>query len=169
MFLTCVARRRNSGPSPWAGSNQLRALPWLVQVCFRFPIDARRRRVDLLEHQLRVLARSAQGLRSDRENADWLAGAPGFEPGITGPKPHRRSPGWREAVARFQNDARQQTSTECVRPGRPRARAVSVLVGSPALFEPECRTPRQMQLASADGPMHLRWHPNGRSSVRPKS
>lgn len=30
-----------------------------------------------------------------------------------------------------------------------RARCVSVLVGHPALFEPECRTPRQMQLANA--------------------
>lgn len=30
-----------------------------------------------------------------------------------------------------------------------RARCVCVLVGSPALFEPECRTPRQMQLANA--------------------
>lgn len=30
-----------------------------------------------------------------------------------------------------------------------RARCVSVLVGAPALFEPECRTPRQMQLANA--------------------
>ena len=30
-----------------------------------------------------------------------------------------------------------------------RARAVSILVGAPALFEPECRTPRQMQLANA--------------------
>ena len=30
-----------------------------------------------------------------------------------------------------------------------RARAVCVLVGSPAIFEPECRTPRQMQLANA--------------------
>jgi uncharacterized protein len=30
-----------------------------------------------------------------------------------------------------------------------RARCVCVLVGSPALFEPECRTPRQMELANA--------------------
>ncbi len=30
-----------------------------------------------------------------------------------------------------------------------RARCVCVLVGSPTLFEPECRTPRQMQLANA--------------------
>jgi hypothetical protein len=30
-----------------------------------------------------------------------------------------------------------------------RARAVCVLVGSPAIFEAECRTPRQMQLANA--------------------
>ena len=30
-----------------------------------------------------------------------------------------------------------------------RARCVCVLVGSPDLFEPECRTPRQMQLANA--------------------
>lgn len=30
-----------------------------------------------------------------------------------------------------------------------RARCVSILVGSPLLFEPECRTPRQMQLANA--------------------
>ncbi|MGA3213555.1 MAG: DEAD/DEAH box helicase, partial [Terriglobales bacterium] len=30
-----------------------------------------------------------------------------------------------------------------------RARAVCVLVGCPRLFEPECRTPRQMQLANA--------------------
>jgi uncharacterized protein len=30
-----------------------------------------------------------------------------------------------------------------------RAKCVSVLVGSPALFEAECRTPRQMQLANA--------------------
>ena len=29
-----------------------------------------------------------------------------------------------------------------------RARCVSVLVGSPALFAPECRTPRQMRLAN---------------------
>lgn len=30
-----------------------------------------------------------------------------------------------------------------------RAKAICVLVGSPRLFEPECRTPRQMQLANA--------------------
>ena len=30
-----------------------------------------------------------------------------------------------------------------------RARCAVVLVASPALFEPECRTPRQMQLANA--------------------
>lgn len=30
-----------------------------------------------------------------------------------------------------------------------RARCVCVLVGSPALFSPECRSPRQMQLANA--------------------
>ena len=30
-----------------------------------------------------------------------------------------------------------------------RARCVCVLVGSPDLFAPECRTPRQMQLANA--------------------
>jgi hypothetical protein len=30
-----------------------------------------------------------------------------------------------------------------------RARAACVLVGSPLLFEPECQTPRQMQLANA--------------------
>ena len=30
-----------------------------------------------------------------------------------------------------------------------RARCVCVLVGSPELFSPECRTPRQMQLANA--------------------
>ncbi len=30
-----------------------------------------------------------------------------------------------------------------------RARCVCVLVGAPSLFEPECRTPRQMQLANA--------------------
>jgi superfamily I DNA and/or RNA helicase len=30
-----------------------------------------------------------------------------------------------------------------------RARAISILVGEPALFEPECRTPRQMRLANA--------------------
>jgi len=30
-----------------------------------------------------------------------------------------------------------------------RARAVSIVVGSPRLFEPDCRTPRQMQLANA--------------------
>jgi superfamily I DNA and/or RNA helicase len=30
-----------------------------------------------------------------------------------------------------------------------RARATCVLVGSPAIFEAECRTPRQMQLANA--------------------
>lgn len=30
-----------------------------------------------------------------------------------------------------------------------RARCVCVLVGSPAIFEPECKTPRQMQLANA--------------------
>lgn len=30
-----------------------------------------------------------------------------------------------------------------------RARCVSILIGNPALFEPECRTPRQMQLANA--------------------
>ncbi len=28
-----------------------------------------------------------------------------------------------------------------------RARALCILVGSPALFEPECRTPRQMKMA----------------------
>jgi uncharacterized protein len=30
-----------------------------------------------------------------------------------------------------------------------RARCLCVLVGSPALFEAECKTPRQMQLANA--------------------
>ncbi len=30
-----------------------------------------------------------------------------------------------------------------------RARCVCVLVGSPELLSPECRTPRQMQLANA--------------------
>ena len=30
-----------------------------------------------------------------------------------------------------------------------RAKAVCVLVASPALFEAECRTPRQMELANA--------------------
>ncbi|MGA8612869.1 MAG: TM0106 family RecB-like putative nuclease, partial [Xanthobacteraceae bacterium] len=30
-----------------------------------------------------------------------------------------------------------------------RARAICILVGSPGIFEPECRTPRQMQLANA--------------------
>jgi uncharacterized protein len=30
-----------------------------------------------------------------------------------------------------------------------RARAICVLVGSPTIFEAECRTPRQMQLANA--------------------
>lgn len=30
-----------------------------------------------------------------------------------------------------------------------RARAIVVVVGSPELFEPECRTPRQMHLANA--------------------
>jgi superfamily I DNA and/or RNA helicase len=30
-----------------------------------------------------------------------------------------------------------------------RARALSILVCSPALFEPECRTPDQMQMANA--------------------
>ena len=30
-----------------------------------------------------------------------------------------------------------------------RARCLSILVGSPAIFEAECRTPRQMQLANA--------------------
>jgi uncharacterized protein len=30
-----------------------------------------------------------------------------------------------------------------------RARCLCVLVGSPALFEPECRTPRHMELANA--------------------
>jgi superfamily I DNA and/or RNA helicase len=30
-----------------------------------------------------------------------------------------------------------------------RARAICVMVGSPAIFEAECRTPRQMQLANA--------------------
>lgn len=30
-----------------------------------------------------------------------------------------------------------------------RARAISILVGAPALFQPDCRTPRQMQLANA--------------------
>ena len=30
-----------------------------------------------------------------------------------------------------------------------RAKCLCILVGSPALFEPECRTPRQMQLANA--------------------
>jgi superfamily I DNA and/or RNA helicase len=30
-----------------------------------------------------------------------------------------------------------------------RARAICVLVGSPAVFEAECRTPRQMQLVNA--------------------
>ena len=29
-----------------------------------------------------------------------------------------------------------------------RARALCVLVGSPALFEPECRTPKQMKMAN---------------------
>ena len=30
-----------------------------------------------------------------------------------------------------------------------RARAICILIGSPAIFEAECRTPRQMQLANA--------------------
>jgi hypothetical protein len=30
-----------------------------------------------------------------------------------------------------------------------RAKALSILVGSPALFEPECRTPAQMRMANA--------------------
>jgi uncharacterized protein len=30
-----------------------------------------------------------------------------------------------------------------------RARAIAVIVGSPQLLEPECHTPRQMQLANA--------------------
>ena len=30
-----------------------------------------------------------------------------------------------------------------------RAKCVSILVASPDLFEPDCRTPRQMQLANA--------------------
>ena len=30
-----------------------------------------------------------------------------------------------------------------------RARCVCILVGSPELFTPECRSPRQMQLANA--------------------
>jgi uncharacterized protein len=30
-----------------------------------------------------------------------------------------------------------------------RAKCVCVLVGSPLLFEPECRTPEQMQMANA--------------------
>jgi uncharacterized protein len=30
-----------------------------------------------------------------------------------------------------------------------RARCISALVASPDLFEPECRTPRQIQLANA--------------------
>jgi superfamily I DNA and/or RNA helicase len=30
-----------------------------------------------------------------------------------------------------------------------RAMSIVILVGSPELFEPECRTPRQMQLANA--------------------
>ena len=30
-----------------------------------------------------------------------------------------------------------------------RARCAAILVASPRLFEPECRTPRQMQLANA--------------------
>jgi hypothetical protein len=30
-----------------------------------------------------------------------------------------------------------------------RARAIVIVVGSPRLLEPECRTPRQMQLANA--------------------
>ncbi len=30
-----------------------------------------------------------------------------------------------------------------------RARAIVILVGSPRLLEPECRTPRQMKLANA--------------------
>jgi hypothetical protein len=30
-----------------------------------------------------------------------------------------------------------------------RARAICVIIGSPAIFEAECRTPRQMQLANA--------------------
>ena len=29
-----------------------------------------------------------------------------------------------------------------------RAQALCILVGSPALFEPDCRTPRQMRLAN---------------------
>ena len=29
-----------------------------------------------------------------------------------------------------------------------RARAVCILVGNPALFEPECRTPHQMKMAN---------------------
>jgi uncharacterized protein len=34
-----------------------------------------------------------------------------------------------------------------------RARCVCILVGSPLLFEAECRTPRQMQLAKAFLPL----------------
>jgi len=30
-----------------------------------------------------------------------------------------------------------------------RARCAAIVVASPALFEPQCRTPRQMQLANA--------------------
>jgi uncharacterized protein len=30
-----------------------------------------------------------------------------------------------------------------------RARAIAIIVGSPQLFEPDCHTPRQMQLANA--------------------
>ena len=30
-----------------------------------------------------------------------------------------------------------------------RAKCICIIVGSPALFEPECRTPRQMHLANA--------------------
>lgn len=35
-----------------------------------------------------------------------------------------------------------------------RAKCLCILVGSPALFAPECKTPRQMELANAD---NSRW------------
>jgi superfamily I DNA and/or RNA helicase len=45
-----------------------------------------------------------------------------------------------------------------------RARALCILVGSPRLFEPECRSPRQMQLANA---LCRYWEMSSELTVQP--
>jgi superfamily I DNA and/or RNA helicase len=40
-------------------------------------------------------------------------------------------------------------SLNCLNVATSRARCICIIVGSPALFEPECRTPRQRKMANA--------------------